>query len=141
MAALLVLACLVVSCHSATKKTEPASASPETGTAKFEFSEEIHNFGSLKAGEIVSFTFVFKNSGTKMLTIEKVDTDCGCTEVNIREHKIAPGGEGQIEIIYNTSGEVGKQLKTITVFSDADKPEKQLFFEANVENDAIKIYS
>lgn len=138
---LLVLAIITVSCHSATKKTEPASASSETGVAKFDFSEEIHNFGSLKAGEVVSFTYVFKNSGTKTLTIEKVDTDCGCTEVNIPNKKIAPGQEGQIEVVYNSAGEVGKQLKTITVFSNAEKPELQLFFQADVANDLIKIYS
>lgn len=131
----------VASCHSGTKKTEPAVSSSESGIAKFEFSEEIHNFGLLKSGEIVSFTFVFRNSGTKTLTITKVDSDCGCTEVNIPDKKIAPGQQGQIEVTYNTAGEVGKQLKTITVFSDADKPEKQLFFTADVESDMLKIYS
>lgn len=139
--AIILIAFVFASCHSGTKKNEPASASSERGVAKFEFSEEIHNFGSLKAGEIVSFTFVFRNSGTRFLTITKVETDCGCTVVNIPEKKIAPGQQGQIEVTYNTAGEVGKQLKTITVFSDADKPEKQLFFTANVDSDVLKIYS
>lgn len=139
--ALMLLAFLIASCHSAIKKAVPASASSETGIAKFDFSEEIHNFGALKAGEIVSFTFVFKNSGTKTLTITKADSDCGCTEVNVPKKEIAPGQEGQIEVTYNSAGEVGKQLKSVTLFSNADKPEKQLFIRANVSNDVLNIYS
>jgi len=60
---------LIVACNSGTKKAETTNNSDESGVAKFVFSEEIHNFGSLKAGELVSFTFVFKNEGTKTLTI------------------------------------------------------------------------
>ena len=138
---LFVLIIFVSSCHSGTKKTESATASPESGVAKFDFSEEIHNFGSLKAGEVVSFTFVFKNSGTKTLTITDVDSGCGCTEVNIPEKNILPGKEGQIEVIYNSAGEVGKELKTITLFSNADPSKKQIFIRANVTNEVIKIYS
>ena len=132
---------IVSSCHSGTKKTEPATALPESGVAKFDFSEEIHNFGSLKAGEVVSFTFTFKNTGTKTLSITNVDSGCGCTEVNIPEKNIAPGKDGQIEVIYNSAGEVGRILKTISLFSNAEQPNKQLFIKANVTNDVIKIYS
>ncbi|HEY3370785.1 MAG TPA: DUF1573 domain-containing protein [Prolixibacteraceae bacterium] len=132
---------LMSSCNSGTKKSTPADQSTETGVPKFVFSEEIHNFGSLKAGEIVSFTFIFKNEGTKALTITNVDSGCGCTEVKIPNKTIAPGQEGQIEVIYNSAGEVGKQLKTITLYSNADQPEKMLFIKANITNELIEIYS
>ena len=78
---------LLASCHSGTQKTTPTTKSDELGVAKFVFSEEIHNFGSLKAGELVSFTFIFRNEGTKTLNITGVDSGCGCTEVKI-ENKI-----------------------------------------------------
>ena len=119
----------------------PTEQTKESGIAKFVFSEEIHNFGSLKAGEVVSFTFVFKNEGTKTLTITDVDSGCGCTEVKIPNKTIEPGTEGQIEVIYNSAGEVGKQLKTITLFSNAEQAQKQLFIKANVTNELIEIYS
>ncbi|MFA5327049.1 MAG: DUF1573 domain-containing protein [Prolixibacteraceae bacterium] len=138
---LLCAAFLIFSCHSGTKKAEPAKSSRESGTAKFVFSEEMHNFGSLKAGEVVSFTFVFRNEGTKTLTITDVDSGCGCTEVNIPEKNVAPGQEGRIEVIYNSAGEVGKQLKTIVLFSNAETAEKRVFIKANVTNEAIEIYS
>jgi hypothetical protein len=129
------------SCHSGTQKATPITKSDESGVAKFVFSEEIHNFGSLNAGEIVTYTFIFKNEGTKTLTISGVDSGCGCTEVKIANKSIAPGAEGQIEVIYNSAGEVGRQLKTITILSNAEKPEKQLFIKANVTNDIIEINS
>jgi len=132
---------ILFSCHSGAKKTEPATNSDESGVAKFVFSEEIHNFGSLKAGELVSFTFVFRNDGTKTLTITEVDSGCGCTEVIIPDKTINPGQEGQIEVIYNSAGEVGRQLKTITITSNAETPKKQLMIRANVTNEIIEINS
>ena len=132
---------LIVACNSGAKKTSPGEKSDETGIAKFVFSEEIHNFGALKAGEVVSFTFVFRNDGTKTLTITEVDSGCGCTEVIIPNKNISPGQEGRIEVIYNSAGEVGNQLKTITITSNAEQPKKQLFIKAKVTNELIEIYS
>jgi len=132
---------LLASCHSGTQKATPTNKSDESGVAKFVFSEEIHNFGSLKAGEVVSFTYVFRNEGTKTLTITGVDSGCGCTEVKIENKNIEPGKEGRIEVIYNSAGEVGRQLKTITLFSNADPAQKQLYLKANVTNEIIELNS
>jgi hypothetical protein len=135
------VAFLTGSCNSGTQKAVPVNKTEESGVAKFVVSEEIHNFGSLNAGEIVTYAFVFRNEGTKTLIIEKAEADCGCTEINIPEKNIAPGKEGQIEVIFNSSGEVGKVLKTITITSNAETSQKQLFIRANVSNELIEIYS
>jgi len=137
----ILLGLLLFSCNSGTKKALPLGKSDESGVAKFVFSEEIHNFGSLKAGEVVSFTFIFRNEGTKTLLITDIDSGCGCTEVIIPNKSIGPGLEGRIEVIYNSAGEVGKQLKTITITSNAEKAKQQLFIRANVKNEVIEIYS
>lgn len=132
---------LIISCNSGTKKTEPNKPNNESGVAKFVFSEEIHNFGSLKDGEIVSFTFIFRNQGTKALTITDVDSGCGCTEVKIPNKTIEPGKEGQIEVVYDSAGEIGKQLKVITLFSNAENTQKQIYIKADVTNELIEINS
>ena len=132
---------LISSCNSGTKKIAPTEPAKGSGVGKFVFSEEIHNFGPLKAGEIVTFTFLFHNGGTKSLTITSVDSGCGCTEVNVPVKTIGPGQEGQIEVIYNSSGEVGKQLKTITLFSNASEPKKLIYIKANITNEIIEINS
>jgi hypothetical protein len=129
------------SCNFGIKKTTPTAKSDELGVAKFVFPEEIHNFGSLKAGELVSFTFTFRNEGTKTLTITEVDSGCGCTQVNIPDKIIEPGQEGQIEVLYNSAGEIGRQLKTITITSNAETPKKQLMIRADVTNEIIEINS
>jgi hypothetical protein len=138
---LVIFGLVLGSCNSGTQKAVPVNKTEESGIAKFVVSEEIHNFGSLNAGEIVTYTFVFRNEGTKTLIIEKAEADCGCTEINIPEKNIAPGKEGQIEVIFNSSGEVGKVLKTITITSNAETSQKQLFIRANVSNELIEIYS
>ena len=132
---------LISSCNSGTKKAVPADQTTESGVAKFVFSEEIHSFGLLKTGEVVSFTFTFRNEGTKALTITSVDSGCECTEVKILNKTIEPGQEGQIEVIYNSAGEVGKQLKIITLYSNADEPKKLLYIKANITNEIIEINS
>ncbi|HAQ21798.1 MAG TPA: hypothetical protein DCR40_21595 [Prolixibacteraceae bacterium] len=132
---------LLAACNSGTKKASTSEKSDETGIAKFVFTEEIHNFGSLKAGEVVSFTFIFRNDGTKTLKITEVDSGCGCTEVIIPDKTIEPGQVGKIEVIYNSAGEVGNQLKTITISSNAEQTKKQLFIKAKVTNELIEIYS
>jgi hypothetical protein len=132
---------LLASCHSGTKKTSTSEKSDESGVAKFVFSEEIHNFGSLKAGEVVSFTFIFRNEGTKTLTITGVDSGCGCTEVKMENKTVGPKQEGRIEVVYNSAGEIGRQLKTITLFSNAETAQKQLFIKANVTNEIIELNS
>lgn len=132
---------VLASCHSGTKKAETNQVSDESGVAKFVFSEEIHNFGALKAGEVVAYTFIFRNEGTKSLIITEVDSGCGCTQVNIPNKTIAPGKDGQIEVVYNSAGEVGKQLKTITITTNAEPSQKQIFIKANVSNELIEIYS
>jgi len=132
---------MFAACNSGTQKVTPTEKSDETGVAKFAVSEEIHNFGSLNAGEVVSYTFVFRNEGTKTLVIEQAEADCGCTEIKIPEKSIAPGKEGKIEVIFNSAGEVGKVLKTITITTNAEHAQKQLYIKANVTNELIEIYS
>lgn len=138
---LMLFVLMFASCQSGVKKTEAVVKSDETGIAKFVFSEEIHNFGSLNAGEIVSYTFIFRNEGSKTLQILEVDSGCGCTEVNIPDKEIKPGEEGRIEVIYNSSGETGKQLKAISIKSNAETPTKQIFIKADVTNEIIEINS
>ena len=77
----------------------------------------------------------------KSLIITDVDSGCGCTKVNIPNRTIQPGKEGQIEVIYDSAGEVGKELKTITITSNAEQPKKQIFIRVNVSNDIIEINS
>ena len=98
------------------------------------FIREMHNFGNLKAGEVVSFSFVFVNNGIIPVTIKKVDTSCGCIGLKYDKNEINQGEKSAIELIFNTSGEWGNQLKMIEVETSTGE-KKELRISAYIENE------
>ncbi len=104
---------------------------------KIEFDEEVHDFGLIKTGEILTYSFQFTNNGETDLTINKAETDCGCIEATIAKSTILPGEKGIIEVKFNSSGLFGRQLKTVEVKSNSKEP-KHLIIFAEVENEQIE---
>ena len=126
---------LLLGCQSnqPRKITAPVSAEKKVN-GKIEFLKEIHNFGTLKNGEVVSFTFVFKNKGPGEAQITGCENSCGCIDIAYDKNAIKPGAESGVEVIFNSAGEWGNQIKTIKLIM-ADKSEKQLTVAAYIEND------
>jgi hypothetical protein len=81
-----------------------------------------YNFGSVKEGEIVEYSFRFKNSGKNPLVILNAQASCGCTVPEKPEEPIAPGNTGSIKVKFNSDKRSGEARKTITVTSNA-RPE------------------
>ena len=75
------------------------------------FEKEIHNFGTLKDGEVVAYSFKFRNKGGSPVKILKAEPSCGCIEVKFAENEVLPGDSSFVTVIFNTSGEWGNQLK------------------------------
>ena len=80
-----------------------------------------HNFGNIAAGTKAKHVFRFKNTGTGDLIISSVSTSCGCTVPKFKKKPIPPGGEATLEVIFDSSGTSGYQLKTVEVLSNAFK--------------------
>lgn len=133
----LILCCfnLLVACNSEDKKNpeagtinsdvvkNPATASgdkPKTTdhVPVFQFSEEAHDFGTLKQGDIVSYAFKFKNSGQGDLIIRSATGSCGCTLPEYSKDPIAPGKDGIINVTFNSEGKEGMQNKTVTILAN-----------------------
>lgn len=137
-----ILSILVVlflfSCGNKNTKKSNTTLPETNGLTEFEFSEEMHNFGLLQSGEIVVYTFEFKNTGKNNLIIEDIDSDCGCVNARIPKETLLPGETGIVEIEFDSSGLWGKQLKTIEVVANTKKP-KQLAIFAEVQNEKIEI--
>ncbi len=94
---------------------------------KIVFDKEIHNFGTLKDGEIVSYSFTFRNMGGSPFKISKVEKTCGCIDFKYDFDAIEPGENSVIEVIFNTSGEWGNQFKGATVeTSEGERVELQI---------------
>ena len=131
---------LICSCDSKNKKqggqetNAPTSVNDSNAVAKFEAREKTFNFGDLQEGEIVSHTFHFKNTGTKSLVILNVEASCGCTTPKYDKKPIPPGGEGKIEVEFNSSGRFGKQYKVINIFANVPEKVIELKIIANIKN-------
>ena len=82
---------------------------------KFEFLNKTHDFGVIIEGEKVSYTFKFKNTGKSDLVISSAKGSCGCTVPKYNKEPLAPGKEGYVEVIFDSSGKAGMQSKTIKI--------------------------
>ncbi len=78
-----------------------------------------YDFGKTTDGEIVQFSYRFKNIGSKPLIITNAAASCGCTVPEKPEQPIQPGETGFIKVKFNSEGRVGKAHKTINVTSNA----------------------
>lgn len=79
------------------------------------FEENVHDFGKLIDGEVVTYKFKFKNTGNADLIISNASASCGCTIPNYPKAPIAPGEEGAIDVQFNSSGKVGVFDKNVTI--------------------------
>jgi hypothetical protein len=120
-------------CGSGTGNTSANSASKvTTGNSEISFREYQHDFGKVSEGEKLSYTFIFDNKGTGDLVISSATTTCGCTVPKYDTKPIPPGGNGNLEVVFDTSGRDGMQTKTIAVKSNAKIPVVLLKITAEV---------
>jgi hypothetical protein len=82
------------------------------------FEENIHNFGTLVDGEVVTYKFKFKNTGNADLIISNASASCGCTIPSYPKEPITPGTEGAIDVQFNSTGKVGTFDKNVTITSN-----------------------
>jgi len=91
------------------------------------------DFGDIKQGEIVSHTFVLTNSGGDLLKITNVQASCGCTAASPEKSELAPGESTDLTVKFNSTGRMGKQLKTVKIFTnDPESPEMTLTINGNI---------
>ncbi|HUX56624.1 MAG TPA: DUF1573 domain-containing protein [Bacteroidales bacterium] len=110
--------------------------SADEGTSVIIFKEYEHNFGKVTEGEKVAYVFTFENRGTGSLVISNATTSCGCTVPKYETKPIPPGKNGNLEVVFNTSGYHGMQTKTIKVKSNASTPVVLLKITAEVVNNS-----
>jgi hypothetical protein len=106
----------------------------QKGAPVMKFENVYHDFGNLKQGEKVAYTFTFKNTGNAELIIQDAVPGCGCTVPEYDEKPIAPGEEGSVEIIFDTQGYLGNQYKTVILKTNTPYGEKTLTIKANVKS-------
>ena len=123
----LLMAVVCIGCAGNQQKTDAKA----NGTPQINFETYEYNFGTIAQGEKVSHTFIFRNIGDGPLQITDVTTSCGCTASKYSIEPVAPGENGTVEVIFDSYGREGKQLKSANVWTNCgEKPVKlQIFAE------------
>lgn len=99
---------------------------------RFEFEDSIHDFGDIRQGKKVEHLFSFKNTGNLPLVISNIITTCGCTAPTWPKDPVQPGEKGEIKVVFNSTGKIGKQNKVITIFSNSVNSRDRITIKANV---------
>ncbi|MDI9342424.1 MAG: DUF1573 domain-containing protein [Sediminibacterium sp.] len=109
-----------------------ASGDSKSNLPEIKFEEEIHDFGKITQGEKISFAFKFKNTGDKNLIISGASGSCGCTVPNYPKEPIPAGGEGKIDVLFNSEGKSGLQEKTVTLITNCEPSTRILKIKTEV---------
>lgn len=99
---------------------------------KITFETDMHDFGQLMAGENISYSFKFTNTGNADLIISGCDASCGCTVADYPRERIAPGKTGYITVSFKSQGMSGHQMKEVIVASNTQPARTRLRISATV---------
>jgi len=101
---------------------------------KIQFEQTFHDFGKIKEGSVVDFTFKYKNVGSDVLEIKNVRTSCGCTAAVVSGKSLKPNEEGTIKVEFDSANREGAVTRTITVTSnDPTEQQKTLTITSFIE--------
>lgn len=112
--------------------------SNKVGAPKFVVQPEIYNFGSIETGEVLFYSFEYKNNGTGLLKIDSIDSGCGCIKVVFPEKGLKSGESAYIQVTFNSSGEWGNIYKPIYVYTNTEKNKQIISITAKVNNQLFK---
>lgn len=114
------------------KNPNTASGKVSDNLPKFQFKEEMHDFGKIIEGEKATYSFEFTNTGKSDLLIANASASCGCTVPEYPKNPIHAGEKGIIQIAFNSEGKKGMQTKTVTLMANTQPNTKVLTIKAEV---------
>jgi hypothetical protein len=95
-----------------------------------------HDFGTIFQGESVRHKFIFTNTGSAPLTVEKVSSSCGCTAALASAKILAPGESGEIQATFDSTRFRGAIKKTVYLYTnDPAQPLLHLYVKGNVREE------
>lgn len=103
-----------------------------TDVPEIKFVKTVHDFGKIYQGEVVGTNFSFTNTGSSNLLILDASASCGCTVPKWSKEPVPPGGQGTVEIMFDSSGREGMQNKSITIQTNASEANSVLYITAEV---------
>ncbi len=101
--------------------------------AHLEFKDRVHDFGTIRAGEVVLWDVEFTNTGKGDAIIQDAEASCGCTVPEYDKEPIASGKTGKIKIKFNSEGNKGTVEKQVHVETNAYPASYVLTIKANIQ--------
>lgn len=109
-----------------------AEEKPEGALPQFQFETVDHDFGTIREGQVVEYTYKFKNTGAAPLIIQAAQGSCGCTASDWTKAPIPVGGSGFVKAKFDSNGKPNIQNKTVTVTANTWPKQTVLRFKAMV---------
>jgi hypothetical protein len=101
--------------------------------AKIHFPATTYDFGNLKEEMgSVDYHFAFVNTGDSPLVVQSVSASCGCTTPGWTREPVMPGDSGFVAVRYNPLNRPGTFRKSLTVNSNAQSTNVQLYITGTV---------
>jgi len=123
---------LLLSCGGGSgNNSRQLPADESSGMPIATFAKTLHDFGKVFSGEIVTYSFRVSNTGDAPLIIISSQSGCVCVVGEFTQEAIPPGGEGRIQVRFDSGGRWGSISETIRVVTNAEPQEKLL--QINVE--------
>ena len=105
------------------------------------FGEEKHDFGKIKQGVPVSYSFEIKNISDKPVVVENSWASCGCTTPEKIVDPIMPGGSAKLKVDYNAAA-IGVFTKDVYVkLAGIDQPKTVQITGEVVAADAYDLWA
>jgi len=101
---------------------------------EIQFETLSYNFGKVIQGEMLSYTFHFKNVGKSNLLVSGVEASCGCTTSTPPRAPIKPGEKGEIKVTFDSKYKNGEVISYLVVTTNTYPAQTVLTINAMVVN-------
>ena len=142
--AVVIMVCLMAYLTPASYGQEHTPQKEKVPELKFK-GGDTHDFGEVKKGPIVYYTFEFTNTGNAPLVINDINPSCGCTSVQFESANsgwdkmpVAPGKKGHIKVGLRTAEQHGDFLKDVYVKSNAGNSGPDNRYTIHIKGKAIE---
>ena len=99
---------------------------------EIQFENLSYDFGKVIKGEILHYTFHFKNVGKSNLVISDAVASCGCTTSLPPKAPVKPGEKGEITITFDSTLKNGSVSSILVVTANTYPAQTLLTITANV---------
>lgn len=105
----------------------------DSSYAEMKFLKEIHDFGASTKGQVLTWEFIFTNTGDMDLIIDSLESDCTCFTYEIDKKILKPGESATIKVSLNTTTQSGLTVRRIKIYSNVKNKVKEISVTTEVK--------